>query len=186
MVKLVIQIAGMAVVIYLARVYELGLLATIACLIAGAIVVHVLWNRLFGFPHAGVVDIREDDPMMLEAIEEARRTWPQFLELYPQFLDHAIVKFRVETSHGTENIWGSLLELTEEAAHVRVETPPIGKLESEGPDMSVPIDTIIDWQIVREDDTLIGGFTQQATFRIVERDHGEMPPHFAEQMARYR
>ena len=94
--------------------------------------------------------------------------------------------FRVETSFGTENIWGTLLDLTDESATVRIETRPIGDLPTADAETTAPLNTIIDWQIVREDDTLLGGFTQQAVFRIVGRDHGEMPPHFAEQMKRYR
>jgi hypothetical protein len=52
--------------------------------------------------------------------------------------------------------------------------------------MTVPTSDLGDWQIMFPDSTLRGGFTQQATFRIIERDHGNLPPKFVEQLARYR
>ena len=91
MLKLIIHIAVAAAIIYVARANELGLLATFACLVAGAFVVHVLWERLLGTPRSGVVDVREDDPLMLEAIDEAKRTWPQFIELYSQYREHTMM-----------------------------------------------------------------------------------------------
>jgi len=37
-----------------------------------------------------------------------------------------------------------------------------------------------------EDGSLRAGFTQQATFRILERENGSLHPKLAEQLARYR
>ena len=36
------------------------------------------------------------------------------------------------------------------------------------------------------DGSLRGGFTQQATFRIMERENGSLPRKFIDELARYR
>jgi uncharacterized protein YegJ (DUF2314 family) len=65
-------------------------------------------------------------------------------------------------------------------------TPPVGKTDVGDPRMTVPLTDIVDWQVMLADGSLRGGFTQQATFRIIERDRGRLPRKFAEQLARYR
>ena len=42
------------------------------------------------------------------------------------------------------------------------------------------------WQGMMSDGSLRGGFTQQATFRIIERDSGTLDPRLADQLGRYR
>jgi hypothetical protein len=52
--------------------------------------------------------------------------------------------------------------------------------------MTIPIADIVDWQVMVADGSLRGGFTQQATFRIIERESGILPRQYAEQLGRYR
>jgi hypothetical protein len=137
--------------------------------------------------HLGAAAIANDDPLMVAALERAKRTWNTFLRLYPEHPQATIVKFRLRTPAGeVENVWGDLLDLTSDHATVALRTPPVGKIEIRDPKMTVPVADVVDWQIVLPDGTLRGGFTQQATFRILERDRGRLPQKFAEQLARYR
>lgn len=154
----------------------------------GAAAIQAIFTRGRGASgHLGAAAIANDDPLMVAALEQARRTWSAFLRLYPEHSQTTIVKFRLRTPAGEiENVWGDLLDLTSEQATVSLRTPPVGKIEIPDPKMTVPVADIVDWQIMFPDGTLRGGFTQQATFHILERDHGRLSRKFTEQLARYR
>lgn len=163
--------------------------ATAGAMLAGAVVVHLLLERarrrVSG--HLGAAAIAHDDPLMLAAFDEAKRTWTTFLALYREHPQASIVKFRLHTTAGEiENVWGDLLALEDARATVFLRTPPVGKTDVRDPQITVPLADIVDWQVMLPDGTLRGGFTQQATFRIIERDRGRLPRKYAEQLARYR
>ena len=138
--------------------------------------------------HIGAAPIKNDDPLLLEALSEARASWPRFLNLYPSRQGNSILKFRLQAANGKiENVWGNVLELGAESAEVELVTPPIGGLSpGTASRMKVPFSDVVDWQVLMEDDTLQGGFTQVATFHIIERDTGSLPAAYAAQLARYR
>lgn len=160
----------------------------LVALVAAALVLEMVLSRGRRVPgHLGAVPIAHDDPLMLAAVDQAKRTWSTFLHLYAEHPDTTIVKFRLRTKSGDiENVWGDLLELGDERATVSLRTPPVGETDVHEPRMTIPVADIVDWQIMFPDGTLRGGFTQQATFRIIERDRGRLPRKFAEQLARYR
>ena len=163
--------------------------ATAAAMLAGAVVVHVVLERARrrASGHLGAAAIAHDDPLMLAAFDEAKRTWTTFLGLYREHPQASIVKFRLRTTAGeVENVWGDLLTLDDARATVFLRTPPVGATDVRAPQMTVPLADIVDWQVMLPDGTLRGGFTQQATFRIIERDRGRLPRKYAEQLARYR
>ena len=177
-----------AVMVALGRFLEWRWWAILAGLVAAAFVLEMALSRSRRVPgHLGAVPIAHDDPLMLAAVDQAKRTWTTFLRLYAEHPETTIVKFRLRTKSGDiENVWGDLLELGDERAAVSLRTPPIGEPDTHDPQMTIPVADIVDWQIMLPDGTLRGGFTQQATFRIIERDRGRLPRKFAEQLARYR
>lgn len=143
--------------------------------------------HLSGRVHLGAAEVADDDPLMLSALAEAKRTWSDFVRLFPEHPQDSMVKYRVRTREGTvENVWGDLLELRADDATVYLRTPPVGDVDIPSPRMVVPLSDIVDWQIELQDGSLRGGFTQQATFRILEREQGSLPRRLAEQLARYR
>ena len=162
--------------------------AILAALVTVAFVLETALGRGRRAPgHLGAIPIAHDDPLMLAAIEQAARTWSTFLSLYAQHPQSTIVKFRLRTTSGDiENVWGDLVELRGDEAAVSLRTPPVGETDVHDTRMTVPVSDIVDWQVMFPDGTLRGGFTQQATFRIIERDRGRLPRKFAEQLARYR
>ncbi len=124
---------------------------------------------------------------MLSALAEAKRTWSDLLRLYPQHEQDTMVKYRLRTKSGDiENVWGDLLELRSDDATVYLRTPPVGDVDIPDRRMVIPVADIVDWQIEFTDGSLRGGFTQQATFRIIEREQGSLPRQLVEQLARYR
>lgn len=131
--------------------------------------------------------ISVNDPLMVAAIQRARATWPQFAAIYPEHREDSVVKFRLRTKSGNvENVWGDLLELDADSVLVHLHTLPVEETEIDDLTMRVPLSEVVDWQVVFPDGSLRGGFTQQATFRILEREHGSLPKDYAEQLLRYR
>ena len=177
-----------AVVVWTGRYLHWRWWTILVALVVAAFVVETVLSRgRRAAGHLGAVAVAQDDPLMLAAAEQARRTWNTFLDLYRQYPQASIVKFRLRTKSGEiENVWGDLVELHGEAAAVALRTPPVGETEVRDPRMTVPVADIVDWQVMFPDGTLRGGFTQQATFRIIERDRGRLPRKFAAQLARYR
>jgi hypothetical protein len=177
-----------AIVVWIGRHLQWPWWAILATLVILACGVEATLRRGRRTPgHLGAFAIAHDDPLMLAAIEQAKRTWSTFLSLYREYPQTTIVKFRLRTKSGEiENVWGDLVELRGDEAAVSLRTPPIGETDVRDPRMTVPMADIVDWQVMFPDGTLRGGFTQQATFRIIERERGRLPRKLAEQLARYR
>ena len=188
MTKLILHAITVAVFISLGRQFGWAWWVTALALIAGLVCVHILYEALFsGTRHLGTAAVSNDDPLMLAAMEDAKRTWPRFLELFAAHPKDAIVKFRLTTKAGEiENVWGDLLELGTDTAKVYLRTLPIAATDLPSRQLTIPVADIVDWQVMFADGSLRGGFTQQATFKIMERENGSLPPKFIEELARYR
>lgn len=186
--RLLVQAILLAIVIGIARILDWPWWGVTMAMVGAAIAFHLaLELPSSDSRHLGAVPIATDDPLMVAALEQAQRTWGTFLRLYPDHRDTTIVKFRLRTKSGDiENVWGDLLELRGDQATVLLRTPPVGDSAPRDLRMTAPTSDLVDWQIMFPDSTLRGGFTQQATFRIIERDHGSLPPKLVEQLARYR
>ena len=186
--KLLLHVASAVLLVALGRRFGWPWWGTTGAVVAGAICVHVLFERLFsGSRHLGAAAVSNDDPLMLSALEEAKRTWPQFRQLFALHPKDSLVKFRLTTKAGDiENVWGDLLELADETATVYLRTMPVGDADLSSRRMTIPVADIVDWQVMVPDGSLRGGFTQQATFRIIEREEGSLSNKFREELARYR
>jgi len=189
MAKLVLHIITAFALISLGRAQEWRWWITTLAVVAGVFLVHLLFEILFsGTAHLGAVAISNDDPLMVAAFAEAEQTWGRFTDLYEEHRDSSIVKFRLPMkSGGVENVWGDVLELDGDQASVKLLTPPVEEAEvpADGR-LSTPVSEIVDWQIVLPDDTLLGGFTQRATFEIMKREQGSLPRKLQSELARYR
>jgi len=152
------------------------------------VLVHIVWGRIFADPFLalGAMAVSADDPLMLEAKRRALESFADFARIYPEHKEDSIVKFPISTSQGTEYVWGDLLELGSDTAKVYLRTLPAGEVELSDRHITIPVSSIIDWQIEFTDGTLRGGFTMQATYRIFARENGHMPRLFEEQLARYQ
>ena len=176
--------------VLLSRHFDFGPMPTLLMALVGVLCIHMLHGffRAARYARKGGAAIAKNHPMMLEAFAEAKRTWGDFVALFGERPNDAVVKYRLLTAAGTtEIVWGDLLALNQEEAIVMLKTPPLGGLVNPGePRMAVPIAEVVDWQVVMDDGTLRGGFTQQATFRIIEREKGSLPPAYKTELARYR
>jgi uncharacterized protein YegJ (DUF2314 family) len=188
MTKLILHAVMVAVLISLGRQFGWAWWVTTPAVIAGLVCVHVVYEALFsGSRHLGAAPVSNDDPLMLAAMADAKRTWPRFVELFATHPKDSIVKFRLTTKAGdVENVWGDLLELGADTAKVYLRTLPIAETDLPSRQLTIPVADIVDWQVMFPDGSLRGGFTQQATFKIMERENGSLPRKFVEQLARYR
>ena len=183
----VAHVVFIAVLVWIGRSLHWPWWGIAAVMAAGFMVLQAIFARGRRAPgHLGAASIANDDPLMVAALEQARRTWSIFQRLHAEHPDTTVVKFRLRTNGGDiENVWGDLLELGEQAI-VSLRTPPVGKVEIRDSKMTIPVTDIVDWQVMFPDGTLRGGFTQRATFRILERDRGRLPRKYAAELARYR
>jgi uncharacterized protein YegJ (DUF2314 family) len=187
MLKLVAHIVVALSFWYGSGSLELSVGLRIAAVVLGAVAVHTLWEKFVFDPYLylGALPVATDDPVMAKALDEARRTFPMFLKIYPEHVEHSMVRFAFETDGGeTENLWGDLLEYTDTEAKVFVRTPQISHSGEFERTRTVPADKINDWQVEFSDGTLHGGYTNRALFTVYERERGPLPKQLREQLDR--
>lgn len=161
----------------------------VGALLGGAVAVHLVWDRLLfpDFLSPGSIPVADDDPLMLEALAKARATMAQFLRLYPDHQTDSIVKFLLVTDSGVkESVWADLVEIIGNDARVYIRTPPVHQTAPLERARTVPVAEIIDWQIEFRDGTLRGGFTNQALFRVFERENGYLPASIIPHISRFK
>ena len=188
MIKLALHLVTAGLLIAIGQRAHWPWWLTLAAVLLGGMAIHLAWVRLLGrTTHLGAAAISVDDPLMLSAFAEAKRTWPDFLVLHAQHPRDSLLKYRIRTKSGeVENVWGELLELGSETATVYLRTPPIGDVDLPDRRMVITLAEVVDWQVMVDDGSLRGGFTQQAAIRIIERQSGSLDPRLAEQLRRYR
>ena len=161
----------------------------LGAIVVGAILVHFVWEHFIYNPffYLGAMPVANDDPVMLEAVENGKSTFTKFLEIYPDHKTDSCVRFRFETDSGAvENLWGDLLEITEDQATVYLRTAPVdhnGELDRK---MTIDRDQINDWQVEFRDGTLRGGYTNRAMFKIYEREEGMIHPKLLVHFHRFK
>lgn len=187
MVRLIVQIVIGAIVWCVMRYFEFTPVASV--IVVGVVVFVVMPIGLAVLFPPSLHDIRPldpNDPLMISAVEQARSTFAKFLEIYPEHRDDSVVRFSFEADQGVkEHLWGDLLEIDDTTAKVFVRTFPV---HHDGPferTMTIDQSLISDWQVEFRDGTLRGGYTNQASFKIKEREDGELHPTLAAQKQRF-
>lgn len=189
MLKLVAHVVMAALVMLASRLLGAPRWGMLLAVGAGAVVVHLLWERLFANPflYLGARPISPDDPVLLDAKQRARESMPRLHELFPTHPKDTVVRFRLDPPGGqAEFVWGDLLELSDQQAKVFLRTPPKQPMQLDSRTLDIPTATIDDWQIELTDGSLLGGYTNQAKFKVYEREEGHLHPAFREQVARFR
>lgn len=158
-------------------------------IVGGAVLVRLIWERLFQYPflYLGARPIDQNDPLMANARKQAAANFDKFRSLYPEHQQDTCVRFALRVKSGKmEYVWGDLLELGETTAKVFLRTAPIEEADINDRTTTIPISDIDDWQIEFRDGTLRGGFTNRALFKIFQREEGHMPRQFLEQLQRFK
>lgn len=129
-----------------------------------------------------------DDPLMVEALANARAGMAHFLELLRAPKDSALVKLRfVSSSNQVEHLWAEVLEvLGPQELGIRLVTPPVTHSGSLERLQRCELNDIEDWQIRDANGKVHGGFTQRAMFAIARRDGVKLPKKLLEHEHEYR
>jgi uncharacterized protein YegJ (DUF2314 family) len=118
-----------------------------------------------------MIEVPPDDPLMAQAVEKARASWPKFVAAYES---HAGQNFSVKApvTHGgnTEYIWISLTSLEGDRIYGELGNEPadLGSLKL-GSKVSVPVGDVNDWCYVDREGNLAGGFTVEAVAKAARR-----------------
>lgn len=117
-----------------------------------------------------VMEIEGDDPRLEEAVTEARRRWPEFVEAVRR-IDNpevTIVKARFHDEENEEHMWVNVHHADEAVARGILGSKPF-RLRSvkEGQEVEVQASEISDWAYIEGGD-MVGAFTEKVVRRIEE------------------
>lgn len=131
---------------------------------------------------------KPDDPMLLEAMQKARDTLDSFYGLLEKFPENALVKLHfVSNTQQVEHLWAEVLGRSAEGGlNVRLATPPVTHKGHLDRLYTCEIKDIEDWAVRNDEDHIYGGFTEQAMFKIAERDGITLPEKLLARKSLYR
>jgi uncharacterized protein YegJ (DUF2314 family) len=111
-----------------------------------------------------IVHVAADDPLMKEAVEKARESWPGFLSAFEACAGtNFSVKAPVTYADNTEFIWVSVTSVEGDYIHGELGNEPnnLGALKL-GSKVKVPLADLNDWAYIDSHGNLTGGFTIEA------------------------
>jgi uncharacterized protein YegJ (DUF2314 family) len=118
-----------------------------------------------------VVEVPEDDPLMKQAVEDARREWPKFAVAYEAGAgENFTVKAPVSAGGNTEFIWITVTCIEGDLVYGELGNEPadLGDLKL-GSKVSVPVATLMDWCYIDPKKGLVGGFSIEAVKKAARR-----------------
>ena len=121
-----------------------------------------------------IIEIEEDNPEMLRAVEEARRRWPEFVEAFGQRQDAGderfIVKSEFKEGDRSEFMWVGVSELREtELVGVLMNDPHELLGFHRGQRVTLMVDSVNDWLFPSRGNGMVGGFT----LRVLSEEPGD-------------
>jgi uncharacterized protein YegJ (DUF2314 family) len=119
-----------------------------------------------------VIHVDADDPMMEQAIAQARESWPQFIAAFEAGAGESFsVKAPLSYAEVTEFIWIEISALEGGRVYGLLGNEPadLGPLKL-GSKVSVPVSDVIDWYYLDRDDEFQGGFTTEAVLKAASGD----------------
>ncbi len=161
-------------------------------LIAGLIGAVLLFAVYWRYFHIAVPDfpplsIKEDDPLMAEAIQKAKASLGTFTALLgkPNHQGRVKVPF-VSSTHQTEFLWAEVLEFKDSRMKVLYITPPVtheGRLERVH---EHPISDLVDWSVTLPSGNYAGGYSMRVMFVRGREQWGSLPPELESEEKKYQ
>ncbi|MEM6798359.1 MAG: DUF2314 domain-containing protein [Planctomycetota bacterium] len=123
-----------------------------------------------------VIDVADDDPIMVKAIDDARATVDQFIAALksPKPAQNGLsVKALVEEGETGEHMWLTSLSYADGVFTGTINNAPAALTSIKfGDQFTVPKDEISDWMFI-EGGKLVGGYTIRA---LIELSPDDVPP----------
>jgi uncharacterized protein YegJ (DUF2314 family) len=117
------------------------------------------------------IEVADDDPLMKQAVEAARRDWPRFVAAYEAKAGANFgVKAPVTHAANTEFIWIQVTAIEGDRVYGELGNDPanLGSLKL-GSKVSVPVAELNDWRYIDPQGNLAGGFTVEAVQKAARR-----------------
>jgi uncharacterized protein YegJ (DUF2314 family) len=125
-----------------------------------------------------VIAVKDDDPLMQEAVAKARADWSKFVAAYEAGAGESFaVKAPVSHSGNTEFIWIGVTSIEGERIYGTLGNDPadLGPLKL-GSKVSVPLSDLNDWMYFDPKGQMTGGFTIEAVQKAAARVGKEKKP----------
>lgn len=157
-------------------------LAIAALLACGAWWWFIARNR----PAMPPLAIDDNDPLMLEALQKAKDSIPQMLELFKDAKDFTSVKVPFLSNSGeTEHLWAELLDIDGTSIHVRYMTPPVSHTGTLERLHKHPLSDIEDWVVTKDPNKYMGGYSMRVMFQRGRELWGDLPPKLKAEESKY-
>lgn len=147
-----------------------------------------IWWRFFRVDRPAIppLVIDENDPLMQEAIRQAKSSIQELRQWYGQRPQHTNVKVPFKTSAGeTEFLWGQVLELHGDAIKVRLLTPPVSHTGTLERLQTYSIGDLVDWVVVMSDGKMKDGYTMRVMFKKGREQWGDLPDELEKEEQKY-
>ena len=122
---------------------------------------------------------------MSKARAEARSRIAEFVSLYKQYPNEALVKWPLLSSGKWEYLDARVLALQGDALSIRLLSPPVSSSSDIERDRVVPLDEIVDWVITLPDGKRRGGYSIRAKFELAKEEWGGLPDELAEEERKF-
>ena len=121
-----------------------------------------------------VLNIDDDDPRILSAVEEARCRWPEFVAAFAAQRpgdEQFAVKAGLKQNGHTEYMWITVRKVTDDCVTGLLGNDPVNLPSLKiGDSVNVAIDEITDWLYIRRGE-MMGGFSIKAIQEIMQNSH---------------
>jgi uncharacterized protein YegJ (DUF2314 family) len=118
-----------------------------------------------------VIQVADDDPLMVAAVEKAKREWPKFVGAFEGRVgtNHA-VKAPVSGGDNTEFIWITVTAIEGGRIYGELANDPgdLGPLKL-GSKVTVNVEDLNDWCYLDAKENIVGGFTIEAVGKAARR-----------------
>jgi len=152
-----------------------------------AVVGYWIYTRFISpSPEFPPLETDPDDPLLLEAMDQAKSTLPEFQELFEKYPDDAFVKLLFVSNTGVVEHLGAHVEsINGEDVGVLLITPPVTHKGHLDRSYICSFDDLEDWQVTDVEGNIYGGFTQRAMFEIARQQGVELPEALKEMEQKY-
>lgn len=125
-------------------------------------------------------------PLMREAQRKALASLDVLRAEHDPSRHAARVKIRIDTDgERAEVAWAELLTLGADVFTARIAMAPNLPRVASAPEVTLPLDRLLDWLLLRADGTIRGGYTRQAEIRLRRQAGKRLPTELAEMSGRF-